>query len=528
MTKMPIRIQLRGNFAVTSGDGENLTPKSKKAQGILALLSECDTMVRGRRWLEDKLWSDRGPEQASGSLRTTLNEIRRSFGDSAHVLGSSRHNVWLVRSDVVTDIEDTNSLREFLEGLDIADPEFNGWLLQQRIRYNPHNDDQQIATSDLAKRITIQCGTPWNKQGKHETFSQIITDQIGKIVSDFIAFSRCSASERNADLIIRTSLQDDSSRSAVFVQVIDPIKDEIVHSDHCFIDDVGCFVRNQVSLGRFCWNVADLTLEKLPHVRHEVNPVAIRSGFVQEALNKVLSFEARQMQSSLLTLDSATDHLNAGLFLALKAWSMTSMIMEEFLQEDQTTVSEIKAHLRRAREVSPGDPMVAAVTANVGAILFEDFNDAMHLARGALRHNPNNIFALQAMSVGRAARGDLDLAYDISRHCCAISNFSKFEAMCNLHHALLCMNLQKTDEALISSQLAADLSPNYRAPRRQLIALCAIQNQSSQSLLHMKDLKGIEPDFTLERFLYDRTYPSNTLRKSGHLSKAKTFLSEST
>ncbi|MCA0870112.1 hypothetical protein LCL97_04715 [Seohaeicola saemankumensis] len=518
-----LRIRLRGNFSVCSDDGRDLTPKSKKAIGLLALLAECDTMTRNRRWLEDKLWSDRGPKQAHGSLRTTLNEIRKSFGDHAALLGSDRSSVWLDPAAVTNDLDDPNARREFLEGLDIADDEFNDWLIQKRVKYDVA-PDAPAEDPGPQRRVTIQCGEPWTTPGQQGVMSQIVSDQIGKIVSDFVAASRCTVSQTNADLIIRTTVQEDDAGSAVFVQVIDPVKDDVVHSDHCLTDNLSSFLRSQDLLGRFCWNVADMALEKLPDLRETQTPIAVRSGFAQEALRDVLSFDAGQMRNSLSTLDAAADHLDSGLFQALKAWAMTSMIMEDFLEEDAAVLAEIKGLLKRAQELSPREAIVAAITANVQAILLEDYNSALVLARQALRENPNNLFALQAMSAGRAARGDLDMAYDLSRHSTTIAGFSKFEAMCNLHHALLCITMQKREEALESSRIAADTSPNYRAPRRQLIALSALGQNPDQALDHIGDLKKIEPDFSVERFLFDRNYPSNTLRKSGYLSKVQPFL----
>ena len=516
---------MRGDFSVTSPAGDTLTPKSKKAMGLLALLAASDNHKRLRRWIEDKLWSDRAGDQARGSLRTTLVDIRKSLGDFGHVLGSDRTSVWLVADHIETDLDDTDSTREFLEGLDISDPEFNDWLMQMRMtlvrRPGANRSDIQMPA-----RVTIQCGEPWIRSSTQSVKPQIVNDQVGKIITDFVASSRRTINETSADLVIRTSIEEEDGGAAIFVQVIDPRQDVIVHSDHCFTKDLNSFLRSQEVLGRFCWNVADLALEKLPSLRRDDSPLAMRSGFVQSALRKVLSFDAEEMKTSLSVLDMANDQMDAGLYLALKAWAMTSMIMEGFLVEDAATLEEIASLLIRAEELAPGDAMMAAVSANVQAILFEKHDAAISLARRALRENPNNLFALQAMSVGRAAQGQFDQAYELSRHGKVVSALSKFEAMCNLHHSLLCMSLQRTEEAVASSKIAADTSPAYRAPRRQLIGLHAAQNETVDTLRRVNELKIIEKDFNIERYLFDRSYPSNTLRKTGYLDRARQTLTD--
>src|SRR5436190_23807600 len=76
-----LRISVIGAFRVLARDGEDLTPRGRKARALLAMLALTPTRRRSRPALQDKLWSDRGAEQGAASLRQTLTEIRRTFGD---------------------------------------------------------------------------------------------------------------------------------------------------------------------------------------------------------------------------------------------------------------------------------------------------------------------------------------------------------------------------------------------------------------------------------------------------------------
>src|SRR3954454_20016362 len=75
-------IHVIGAFRVLARNGEDLTPRGRKARALLAILALTPTRRRSRPALQDKLWSDRGPEQGGASLRQTLTEIRRVFGDA--------------------------------------------------------------------------------------------------------------------------------------------------------------------------------------------------------------------------------------------------------------------------------------------------------------------------------------------------------------------------------------------------------------------------------------------------------------
>ena len=133
-------IQLVGLFQVLDGSGMDYTPRGSKARAMLAMLARTPDHCRPRRWLESRLWSDRGQEQASGSLRQALSELRKALGPLSDHLQSDRDCVRLVRfeTDLDRDPEAARIAlaggREFLEGIDIIDPAFGDWLTEERQR----------------------------------------------------------------------------------------------------------------------------------------------------------------------------------------------------------------------------------------------------------------------------------------------------------------------------------------------------------------------------------------------------------
>src|SRR5713101_9378615 len=95
-----LRIALIGAFRVLAPDGEDLTPRGRKARALLAILALTPTRRRSRPALQDKLWSDRGPAQGAASLRQTLTEIRQAFGDHYRdCLASDMRGIGLARSE---------------------------------------------------------------------------------------------------------------------------------------------------------------------------------------------------------------------------------------------------------------------------------------------------------------------------------------------------------------------------------------------------------------------------------------------
>jgi hypothetical protein len=513
------QIRFFGLFGITDRHGQDVTPKSKKAQALLALLAEGNPARRNRRWLEDKLWSDRGPEQARGSMRQALFEIRKSLGKDSNLVGSDRNAVWLDPDQFTTDLDQNSGLHCFLEGFDISDPEFNDWLVQKRVQTSKPVSDA-VEAPKTHRRIKIQCGLPWRGQAKASMQAQLVDNQIGKILSEFLVGGYCALSEANADLVIQSSVKEQENGSSIFVQVVDPVNDELIHSDHCFADRENNVLQRQDAMGRFCWNIADRALEKLSTRQEDSEILALRAGFVQNAIRQILTFDKDQMFSSLTLLDQAIDYMNDGMFQALRAWALASIILEDFLPDNPDNREEITRLIADAQRLSPNNSMVSAIISAVHVMMFEQFNDALVAAQSALRDNPNNIFALQAMSVCKAKRADYDRAYLLSKHGKTISSFSKFEPMCNLHHALLCLQVGKQDEAQASSELAVEYNAHYRAPKRQLLGLYAAAGDIQRARSISADLAALERDFSIERFLYDRRYPARTLRDRGILDAA--------
>lgn len=146
----PVRVEMcmLGAFAVIGPDGRNITPKGQKAQALLALVATSEHGVRSRAWLCDKLWSDRESEQALANLRQALRHIKKSLGPYADVVEADRMSV-RIRLDLVdldllaltegrsTQMKGVTFLRDaidadFLEGIDVRDPEFEEWLTTER------------------------------------------------------------------------------------------------------------------------------------------------------------------------------------------------------------------------------------------------------------------------------------------------------------------------------------------------------------------------------------------------------------
>jgi tetratricopeptide (TPR) repeat protein len=149
---MLFELFLFGPFKVVGPDGADLTPKSRKARAILAMLAVAPRGSRSRVWLRDKLWSDRGEDQASASLRQALLDIRKALGDAAGAaVIADKHTVSLdlcaIRVDALEALSADDGAgrigldEHFLEGIDVRDAEFEEWLTLERQSWHARLED---------------------------------------------------------------------------------------------------------------------------------------------------------------------------------------------------------------------------------------------------------------------------------------------------------------------------------------------------------------------------------------------------
>ncbi|MEM6550287.1 MAG: hypothetical protein AAF713_21495 [Pseudomonadota bacterium] len=104
----------------------------------MAILALTRNHRQTRTWLQDRLWSDRGPAQGAASLRQALTSLRGILNGAEEVLRADRTWVWLEPSYFHFDHE-TESAGEILRGFDIRDEGFGEWLREVRAEFETRN-----------------------------------------------------------------------------------------------------------------------------------------------------------------------------------------------------------------------------------------------------------------------------------------------------------------------------------------------------------------------------------------------------
>lgn len=158
-TSKMVRLSLVGPFSLSHVGGSEINIGRKRAKGLLAMLALSASGARDRRWLQDKLWSNRDLARGADSLRQELSYLRKiQAAEFVEFLETDADVVRLINSRVsieVASIKFGSSQHELLEGLDIGDPEFEDWLRDQREAHFENRLVLGVMQGDLASSTTL-------------------------------------------------------------------------------------------------------------------------------------------------------------------------------------------------------------------------------------------------------------------------------------------------------------------------------------------------------------------------------------
>lgn len=144
-----LHLGLLGDFRILSAS-DDVRLRGRKARALLAYLAVVSTRTVSRDRATDLLWSDRGTEQARGSLRQMLAELR-AIPQLRGALVVSRDSISFAANLVVTDVDailgaaarrDASELARniagigdnFLADMSEVSPVFDEWLVVERVQ----------------------------------------------------------------------------------------------------------------------------------------------------------------------------------------------------------------------------------------------------------------------------------------------------------------------------------------------------------------------------------------------------------
>jgi hypothetical protein len=533
-----LRLHLRGPFRVEGPAGEVLTPTSAKAQGLLLLLALSPHGERTRVWLQDKLWSDRAPEQGKGSLKQEVYRLRRLLGPVPGVLGADRQRV---RLDLGRVLLLEAGPGELAEGLDVRDGEFDEWLVAQRAATTRSRGPPSVGQGNGSDLAAARIARP--QAGGRAVFVRTVGDDAwanwtAVLIADVIA----------------TGLREMLSGEVVRGEPPGDAVSALIATAECRSLGGGAIgIRIALARGREAnqlWSAARMVTQSgappidAPEVQLLAQELSAAIDRAQApsggsldglgdcsnadpdllrriAVEHIFSLEPERLLLADQMLAMAHSMTPRGLFEAWRAQIRVIQDVERLPGDRRRFREEGERFARRAVEAEPGNSTVLAIMANVRYFLSNDRSASLRFAEQGMALNPANPLALWARSSARLYAGQVRRSYGDAVRGRLLMQGSRFKFFWDLQMFTGAMLQGRLDEATTLLEGAVLHRPNFRPPYRYLSALYAHAGREEDAHAVGATLRRLEPDFSFDRLLNDRSYPASLIHRAEALDKER-------
>lgn len=514
-----------GTFACRAPDGRDLTPKSSKGQALLALLLTEKSHKRSRLWLQDRLWSRSQADRGAASLRQALRQIRQAFKPWDSLLCSNRKAVWLDMDQIASDWPAKTPTQEFLDGLDVDDPEFDAWI--RAIRSN-HLGVGPCQIQSIAPIQPVR-HTRWQVALSEPVF----TSHVGVVLeSSFHALLTqslleteiadvCSVSDqlpgRETITVQATTQALDSAKVGFRILVMRPHTNRILHSNLKFLGASTTQVDANRELIPLIHSVQSAINEEIARHARSDNASLLEPIPMASLSRRVFSFSNQALQSVDLQMQQFCEGPETAAALGWRTQVAVIRDIEGLAENYQENAEQGLELAKRALEANTMNSIVLSAAANAHTFLNWDITTGAELAELAIRANSANPLSWWSYANSALYFGKSEKALQASRFASKLAEKSPIRFWCDFQHGLAAMQCGDLELAKRSWESSAALAPSFRPPRRYLLALYAHLGETQRARRMMSELSALEHDFSLDRIIADDDYPVSLARKFGLL-----------
>ncbi|MBB2701456.1 UNVERIFIED_ORG: tetratricopeptide (TPR) repeat protein [Rhizobium esperanzae] len=519
-----ISLRAFGRFRLVGEQGEELTPKSAKSCGIIALLALAPDFCRSRAWLQDKLWSDRSPKQASDSLRQSLMDLRRSFGAQVSVLHTDRERVsldprhFVVSFDWPADQDWADDNVELFGDLDIADAEFEGWIRDQRSslkpRRRPFNHSANCLRRTSAPCIFLRSGT-----GASEAEETVVRQIFGLLsaslldLADFQIFQeghlfdsgRTDAPAKGIAVEIRM-LPGCQRLSATITHP----REGRVYWSHIF---KSFFPPSDDQILAICSDVVEAILDTIRSTGEDLVLGDSSTLVAVRGRQLIFRFGKRHLLDADAHFKLAYDWSPRPQYLAWRAFLRNIAQFQhrsfDFLGGEPTDVEDLS---RAAAQQAPSSAIALGIASHIEYLRGGSHQNSLELATRAVSLDPLNAINHAILSNTELAVGNYKASSASSLEALALAAGSEYRAFVEFFCCMSAAALGEYQVATNHAEMAVFLNPLFLAPLRYLVALYRQADRFTDLQRTVARIRTSEPDFHMKRLL-DAEYPVTTLRR---------------
>lgn len=523
-----ISLTINGRFRMSDSRGADLAPRGMKSRALIALLAVSPDQRRTRSWLQSKLWSTRSSEQASGSLRQTLSEIRRSLGEHSELLLTNGPNVSLDSNMLKIEHDDTQNSTLF-DDIEVNDPAFVEWLDEIRAKEEPTPVTIISSESDVERlgRPILIIDTPAKTLGLVEhAANEFVKSTIVSMIIEATDINVVDISSHDGNVDHQPTKAQDGLYLNVFttcanstctshIQLSSLSQRKMLWTDMCQSMSLAAPYQNEIlpDLRRLISHLISNIYRAIPKLLNDKSSLQFFAPFLfHKAQKNIFSLKKENLIRAEKLLDMAFTNQQSGMYLAWKAY-LKNIAQFQFPHDtfhsqmhDQITL------LDEAFELSPNNSFINAILAQHEYIDNNNMIAANALAQRSIEYNPSNPFSWAILANAQLAASDFDKSQSSVNVANDLAKHSEYQFFIDFFTCMVSAGSGDYMKAIYHAELARTSNREFVAPLRYLIPLYKHEGKIDNYHRAIKELTRLEPSFEISKYS-DPEYPVNTLRK---------------
>ncbi len=421
------QLTLFGTPRLVAPNGDDVTPRLRKAQALLAFLALAGEQPVSREKLQDLLWQDRMPDQGRDSLKKALGELRKSFADAKICpLETDGGPVRLSLSAIAVDVLQAPSVDKtdlyqpkLLEGLRLRERNFEKWLSSVRKRLEWRHASGSVlipgnANAASSARPFLRIGLDQTQVGGSGSASGHLVDVLlaglrrallSTGVFEIIDFRRAglNADRSGIDMWLRLSAVSFPGEMMVDLSLASADGRQQIWSvgDVMELDSL-----TPVKLNARAATMADQIAERVRSAEGVFGERHVLARAALQAISQMFCISNQDLDSAEVTLREVSDALGSSSLYAWYAYLAAFQVEKKGRANSPEILDKADFLAARALEIDPTNPLTRALVAHVQSFVLRDLDTACELLEPVRNMTSQNVMLADTYGLLKFYTGD--------------------------------------------------------------------------------------------------------------------------
>ncbi len=519
-----LQIRLYGSFSCQWETGQLIDVRGGKHRALIALLATAPNGTHTRNWIQDTLWRRAGEEHGRASLRRTLSDIRKIFGDDFEQFFKTT-NIDLQLDPSRFELIGDHLDGEFAEGINIPEEGFAQWVNQKRkLLSNDFVLSSQVPHARIAPKIAIVPFATRHLAKEEQHLSDLVAQEVARLLSRsrlIRVISHLSSRRVDGTLLDITQIRETLEADYVVYGTVGlqgggyRIDAELVQTASGHIEWT-----QQIS-GRVTdlLNGSDDLLGLCSQIGHGILSASVemaRARAPGEVESHVLLMSAvsNMHQHRLAGFARARSHLeelisrtpdNSELHAWLGKWYVLS-IAQGWSTDPQFDSRNAIDSTKRALDCNPHCPLSLTFDGMIRSSDLANLSRVEAQFDRAVEIDPNNSLAWLMYSRLHMFDGNGELALRFAERACELSPIDPYGYFFDIIKASALSICEDYIGALDLAEKSIAVNPRHTSSHRVKVIALALMERDEEAATAAKLLTRLEPGLTIEGYL--RNHPA--------------------